>query len=96
MVFGTAPVLTALPLSDKRFTVSLACRSRRRSHALVLPEDDTVDVDDGQPGEITARKVRDGLDAPEESARVLTSEAPRPHIGVNGDGFISMADRKRN
>ena len=67
---------------------------------LVSLEDDTRDVEDGEPGEIIVRgpQVFEGyLDAPEESARVFTSEGwfKTGDIGVNHDGYISMADRKK-
>ena len=67
---------------------------------LVSLQDDTLDVEDGQPGEIIVRgpQVFDGyLNAPEETARVFTSEGwfKTGDIGVNADGFISMADRKK-
>ena len=67
---------------------------------LVSLDDDTLDVEDGQPGEIIVRgpQVFQGyLDAPEETARVFTSEGwfKTGDIGVNSDGFISMADRKK-
>ena len=96
----TAPVLTGAPLSDKRRHGVLGVPFPSTQLRLVSLEDDTVDVDDGQPGEIIVRgpQVFEGyLDAPEESARVFTSEGwfKTGDIGVNSDGFISMADRKK-
>lgn len=96
----TAPVLTGAPLSDKRRHGVLGVPFPSTQLRLVSLEDDTVDVEDGQPGEIIVRgpQVFDGyLDAPEESARVFTSEGwfKTGDIGVNSDGFISMADRKK-
>ena len=96
----TAPVLTGTPLSDKRRHGVLGVPFPSTQLRLVSLEDDTVDVEDGQPGEIIVRgpQVFDGyLDAPEESSRVFTSEGwfKTGDIGVNSDGFISMADRKK-
>ena len=96
----TAPVLTGAPLSSKRRHGVLGVPFPSTQLRLVSLEDDTVDVEDGQPGEIIVRgpQVFDGyLDAPEESARVFTSEGwfKTGDIGVNSDGFISMADRKK-
>lgn len=96
----TAPVLTGAPLSDKRRHGVLGVPFPSTQLRLVSLEDDTVDVEDGQPGEIIVRgpQVFDGyLDAPEESARVFTSQGwfKTGDIGVNSDGFISMADRKK-
>ena len=96
----TAPVLTGAPLSDKRRHGVLGVPFPSTQLRLVSLEDDTVDVEDGQPGEILVRgpQVFDGyLDAPEESSRVFTSEGwfKTGDIGVNSDGFISMADRKK-
>ena len=96
----TAPVLTGAPLSDKRRHGVLGVPFPSTQLRLVSLEDDTVDVEDGQPGEIIVRgpQVFDGyLDAPEESSRVFTSEGwfKTGDIGVNSDGFISMADRKK-
>ena len=96
----TAPVLTGAPLSDKRRHGVLGVPFPSTQLRLVSLEDDTVDVEDGQPGEIIVRgpQVFEGyLDAPEESARVFTSEGwfKTGDIGVNSDGFISMADRKK-
>ena len=96
----TAPVLTGAPLSDKRRHGVLGVPFPSTQLRLVSLENDTVDVEDGQPGEIIVRgpQVFDGyLDAPEESARVFTSEGwfKTGDIGVNSDGFISMADRKK-
>jgi len=67
---------------------------------LVSLDDETVDVEDGQPGEILVKgpQVFSGyLNAPEETARVFTSDGwfKTGDIGVNRDGFISMADRKK-
>ena len=96
----TAPVLTGAPLSDKRRHGVLGVPFPSTQLRIVSLEDDTVDVEDGQPGEIIVRgpQVFDGyLDAPEESSRVFTSEGwfKTGDIGVNSDGFISMADRKK-
>lgn len=96
----TAPVLTGAPLSDKRRHGVLGVPFPSTQLRLVSLEDDTVDVEDGQPGEIIVRgpQVFDGyLDAPDESARVFTSEGwfKTGDIGVNNDGFITMADRKK-
>ena len=96
----TAPVLTGAPLSDKRRHGVLGVPFPSTQLRLVSLEDDTVDVEDGQPGEIIVLgpQVFDGyLDAPEESSRVFTSEGwfKTGDIGVNSDGFISMADRKK-
>ena len=96
----TAPVLTGAPLSDKRRHGVLGVPFPSTQLRLVSLEDDTVDVEDGQPGEIIVRgpQAFDGyLDAPEESSRVFTSEGwfKTGDIGVNSDGFISMADRKK-
>ena len=96
----TAPVLTGAPLSDKRRHGVLGVPFPSTQLRLVSLDDDTLDVEDGQPGEIIVRgpQVFEGyLDAPEESARVFTSEGwfKTGDIGVNSDGFISMADRKK-
>ena len=96
----TAPVLTGAPLSDKRRHGVLGVPFPSTQLRLVSLDDDTLDVEDGQPGEIIVRgpQVFEGyLDAPEETARVFTSEGwfKTGDIGVNSDGFISMADRKK-
>ena len=96
----TAPVLTGAPLSAKRRHGVLGVPFPSTQLRLVSLEDDTLDVEDGQPGEIIVRgpQVFDGyLNAPEETARVFTSEGwfKTGDIGVNADGFISMADRKK-
>lgn len=96
----TAPVLTGAPLSDKRRHGVLGVPFPSTQLRLVSLDDDTLDVEDGQPGEIIVRgpQVFGGyLDAPEETARVFTSEGwfKTGDIGVNSDGFISMADRKK-
>ena len=96
----TAPVLTGAPLSDKRRHGVLGVPFPSTQLRLVSLEDDTEDVEDGQVGEIIVRgpQVFNGyLDAPEESARVFTSEGwfKTGDIGVNNDGFITMADRKK-
>ena len=96
----TAPVLTGAPLSDKRRHGVLGVPFPSTQLRLVSLDDDTLDVEDGQPGEIIVRgpQVFEGyLDAPKETARVFTSEGwfKTGDIGVNSDGFISMADRKK-
>lgn len=96
----TAPVLTGAPLSDKRRHGVLGVPFPSTQLRLVSLEDDTEDVEDGQVGEIIVRgpQVFEGyLDAPDESARVFTSEGwfKTGDIGVNNDGFITMADRKK-
>ena len=96
----TAPVLTGAPLSAKRRHGVLGVPFPSTQLRLVSLQDDTLDVEDGQPGEIIVRgpQVFDGyLNAPEETARVFTSEGwfKTGDIGVNADGFISMADRKK-
>lgn len=96
----TAPVLTGAPLSDKRRHGVLGVPFPSTQLRLVSLEDDTRDVEDGTPGEIIVRgpQVFEGyLNAPEESARVFTSEGwfKTGDVGVNCDGFISMADRKK-
>lgn len=96
----TAPVLTGAPLSDKRRHGVLGVPFPSTQLRLVSLEDDTVDVEDGEPGEIIVKgpQVFDGyLDAPEENARVFTAEGwlKTGDIGVNSDGYISMADRKK-
>ena len=96
----TAPVLTGAPLSARRRHGVLGVPFPSTQLRLVSLEDDTRDVEDGQPGEIIVRgpQVFEGyLDAPEESARVFTSEGwfKTGDIGVNHDGYISMADRKK-
>ena len=93
----TAPVLTGAPLSAKRRHGVLGVPFPSTQLRLVSLEDDTLDVEDGQPGEIIVRgpQVFDGyLNAPEETARVFTSEGwfKTGDIGVNADG---MADRKK-
>ena len=73
----TAPVLTGAPLSDKRRHGVLGVSFPSTRLRLVSLDDDTVDVEDGVPGEIIVRgpQVFDGyLDAPEENSRVFTSE----------------------
>ena len=96
----TAPVLTGAPLSARRRHGVLGVPFPSTQLRLVSLEDDTRDVEDGEPGEIIVRgpQVFEGyLDAPEESARVFTSEGwfKTGDIGVNHDGYISMADRKK-
>lgn len=96
----TAPVLTGAPLSAQRRHGVLGVPFPSTHLRLVSLEDDTRDVEDGQPGEIIVRgpQVFAGyLDAPEETARVFTSEGwfKTGDIGVNRDGYITMADRKK-
>jgi len=96
----TAPVLTGAPLSGKRRHGVLGVPFPSTQLRLVSLDDDTADVEDGQPGEIIVRgpQVFAGyLDAPEETARVFTSQGwfKTGDVGVNRDGYITMADRKK-
>ena len=96
----TAPVLAGAPLSCRRRHGVLGLPFPSTQLRLVSLDDETVDVEDGQPGEILVKgpQVFSGyLNAPEETARVFTSDGwfKTGDIGVNRDGFISMADRKK-
>ena len=96
----TAPVLAGAPLSGRRRHGVLGLPFPSTQLRLVSLDDETVDVEDGQPGEILVKgpQVFSGyLNAPEETARVFTSDGwfKTGDIGVNRDGFISMADRKK-
>ena len=96
----TSPVLTGAPLSDRRRHGVLGVPFPSTELRLVDLEDPSRDVEDGQPGEILVRgpQVFSGyLDAPEETAAVFTGDGwlRTGDIGVNHDGFITMADRKK-
>lgn len=96
----TSPVLTGAPLSDRRRHGVLGVPFPSTELRLVDLEDPSRDVADGQPGEILVRgpQVFSGyLDAPEETAAVFTGDGwlRTGDIGVNHDGFITMADRKK-
>lgn len=96
----TSPVLTGAPLSDRRRHGVLGVPFPSTELRLVDLEDPSRDVEDGQPGEILVRgpQVFSGyLNAPEETAAVFTGDGwlRTGDIGVNHDGFITMADRKK-
>lgn len=96
----TSPVLTGAPLSDRRRHGVLGVPFPSTELRLVDLEDPSRDVEDGQPGEILVRgpQVFSGyLDAPEETAAVFTGDGwlRTGDIGVNHDGFMTMADRKK-
>ncbi|MDC4233383.1 AMP-binding protein [Actinomyces sp. B33] len=96
----TSPVLMGAPLSEKRRHGVLGLPFPSTDVRLVDLEDPTKDVEDGQPGEILVKgpQVFEGyLDAPEETAEMFTDDGwlRTGDIGVNSDGFISMADRRK-
>ncbi|WP_115727237.1 AMP-binding protein [Actinomyces culturomici] len=96
----TSPVLMGAPLSDKRRHGVLGLPFASTQVRLADLEDPSIDVPDGEPGEILVKgpQVFDGyLDAPEETARVFTEDGwfRTGDVGVLEDGFIRMADRKK-
>lgn len=96
----TSPVLMGAPLSPKRRHGVLGLPFASTHIRLADLDDPRVDVPDGTPGEILVKgpQVFDGyLDAPEESARVFTEDGwfRTGDVGVCEDGFIRMADRKK-
>lgn len=96
----TSPVLTGAPLSDKRRHGVLGVPFASTRIRLVDLEDPSRDVADGEPGEILVKgpQVFAGyLDAPEETAHVFTDDGwfRTGDIAVNHDGFLTMADRRK-
>ena len=97
----TAPVLTGAPLSAKRRHGVLGVPFPSTQLRLVSLEDDTLDVEDGQPGEIIVRgpQVFDGyLNAPEETARGFTSEGwfkTGDLASIDDRGHLRITGRKK-
>jgi len=96
----TAPVLCGTPIVENRRHGVLGVPFPSTELRLVALDDPTRDVEDGQPGEIVVRgpQVFSGyLDAPEETAAVLSADGwfRTGDIGVNHDGYLTMADRAK-
>lgn len=96
----TSPVICGSPLGPGRRHGTLGIPFASTELRLVDLEDPTRDVDDGEPGEIIVRgpQVFEGyLDAPDETAKVFTQDGwlRTGDIGVNDDGFITLADRRK-
>lgn len=96
----TSPVLCGAPLSARRRHGVLGVPFPSTQLRLVALDDPSRDVEDGEPGEILVKgpQVFDGyLDMPEETARVFTDDGwfRTGDIGVNRDGYITMADRAK-
>ncbi|MSS83537.1 AMP-binding protein [Actinomycetaceae bacterium WB03_NA08] len=96
----TSPVLCGAPLSAQRRLGTLGLPFPSTQIRLADLEDPSKDVEDGQPGEILVKgpQVFEGyLDAPDETARVFTEDGwfRTGDIGVNHEGYIDLADRKK-
>jgi long-chain acyl-CoA synthetase len=96
----TSPVLCGAPLSTRRRHGVLGVPFPSTQLRLAALDDPSRDVEDGEPGEILVKgpQVFDGyLDMPEETARVFTDDGwfRTGDIGVNRDGYITMADRAK-
>lgn len=96
----TSPVLMGAPLSEDRRHGVLGLPFASTQVRLVDLEDPGRDVAEGEPGEIIVKgpQVFSGyLDAPEETAAVFTEDGwlRTGDVGVQEDGFIRMADRKK-
>lgn len=96
----TSPVIAGSPLSKTRRLGTLGLPFPSTQVRLVDLEDPSVDVPDGEPGEILVKgpQVFEGyLGAPEETARVFTEDGwfRTGDIGVNHGGYIDLADRKK-
>ncbi len=96
----TSPVISGAPLSPARRHGVLGLPFPSTQLRLVDLEDPSHDVEDGQPGEIIVKgpQVFSGyLGMPEETERVFTEDGwfRTGDIGVNHEGYITMADRKK-
>ncbi|WP_245792862.1 AMP-binding protein [Boudabousia marimammalium] len=93
----TAPTMCGSPLTPERRHSSLGLPFPSTEIRLVDPANPSMDVEDGQPGEILVKgpQVFSGyLDAPEENQRVFHDGWLRTgDIARNEDGFLVMADR---
>lgn len=96
----TSPMLCGSPLSAERRPGTLGLPMPSTGLRLVDLDDPTVDVADGEPGEIVVRgpQVFSGyLDDPEANERAFTSQGwfRTGDVGRNEDGFVVLADRRR-
>ncbi|WP_371151934.1 AMP-binding protein [Buchananella felis] len=95
-----SPVILGNPVSEKRRPGALGLAFPSTEVRIVDPENPTVDVADGEEGELIVRgpQVCAGyLNEPEESADLFTSEGwlRTGDIVRLDDGFIVMADRRK-
>lgn len=96
----TSPVLTGAPLSKNRRLGVLGLPFPSTRVRLVDLDDPSKEVADGDPGEIVVKgpQVFSGyLDNPEETAAAFTEDGwfRTGDIGVNQDGYLVMADRRK-
>lgn len=96
----TSPVISGAPLAPTRRLGTLGLPFPSTEIRLADLENPDTDVPDGEPGEILVRgpQVFGGyLDAPEETEMVFTHDGwfRTGDIGVNHDGYVDMADRKK-
>lgn len=96
----TSPVLTGSPLSKTRRLGTLGLPFPSTRVRLVHLDDPTLDVPDGQPGEIIVKgpQVFSGyLEAPEETEQAFTEEGwfRTGDIAYNNDGYLYLADRRK-
>lgn len=96
----TSPVISGAPLAPTRRLGTLGLPFPSTEVRLARLDDPDTDVEDGEPGEILVKgpQVFGGyLDAPEETAEVFTKDGwfRTGDIGVNHDGYIDLADRKK-
>lgn len=96
----TSPVLTGSPLSPTRRLGTLGLPFPSTRVRLVRLDEPTVDVEDGEPGEIIVKgpQVFSGyLEAPEETEQAFTEEGwfRTGDIAYNNDGYLYLADRRK-
>lgn len=96
----TSPVISGSPLAPGHRHGVLGVPFASTQVRLVDLEDPSVDVEDGQPGEILVKgpQVFAGyLDAPEETAAVFTEDGwfRTGDVAVNEGGYLVMSDRKK-
>jgi Acyl-CoA synthetases (AMP-forming)/AMP-acid ligases II len=96
----TSPVLCGSAFSKNRRLGTLGMPFPSTKLRLADLENPDIDVKDGEPGEILVKgpQVFSGyLDAPEETARVFTKDGwfRTGDIGINHNGYIDLADRKK-
>lgn len=96
----TSPVISGSPLSRERRLGTLGLPFPSTQVRLADLEDPAKDVEDGEPGEILVKgpQVFHGyLNAPEENALAFTEDGwfRTGDIAINDDGYLYMADRRK-